>query len=211
MSENDIRLRCTQPAPVIMDGKPVVMPQESLVNLAAIRSHLELMALRQDRLLAGFWVDGKPVTTEEITQEGRAYREIKARSIGFWELGQELASSALTQLETLLERTRQAVLLVLINPWPVASRLAQELHADLRTLVVLISFLNELSGTQLSALMLGRNTMSNHLEEVATLCAHVEALELSKDNLALSDVLEQGFLPWLLELRQGLEHWGETP
>jgi hypothetical protein len=189
-----------RPVKIYLDGKAVTLPVETTNSLAAIRSHLELLALRQDRVLSALIVDGESVNLQQPPVLREGFRQVQAQSVGFGELGQELAGTAVGQTLAVYDRTQIAVALVLINSWAGASRMVQGLQADLRTLLIVMSFLQELCGAQFVNTIVNDLPLAQHWSNFGLIQQQIQAAVGQRSNLAVSDALERYLAPWLLRL-----------
>jgi hypothetical protein len=194
---------------VFLDGQRIELPGRTLESLAAVRAQLELIALRQDRVLAALAVDGVIIPAPQAVPLDKNFRQVQAQTISFQELGQHMAAVACKQVQALQARVEAAAALVLINEWPGAQRLASELEAGLRAMLILISFMHELCGNQLAELTLDRRPLAHHLERLGHIRHRWEVSEAQQDLFALSDVLVQYLAPWLQRLGQYLEKLNE--
>src|SRR5438876_3989500 len=86
---------------VIMDGKPIELPEHIKGSLTAIRSYLESLALQHDRVVSLFIVDGINVSTIEESLEIKGMQRVNADTIGLDELTRQLISTACDRLKHL--------------------------------------------------------------------------------------------------------------
>lgn len=198
------------PVRVFLDGKSLDLPNQCLVSLQAVRAHLELAAWRQDRILLGLKVDGKQVNLrQEICPESK-FRQVRGQSISLQEMGCGLADTARDRTRKLQHRVEALVSLVLINPWPMAFRLLQEVQVQLQGLVILIGFLHELCFTGLLQAQPEHQSMAPLVDRLVNIRNRLSRFRDRGDNLELSDELERNLAPWLHDLGAYLERFGHV-
>ncbi len=183
---------------------------DSLESLAAVRAQLEMIALRQDRVLADLLVDGIAVSLPHAATWSKSFSKVQANTITFSELGKHMAETASHQVMELHKRVEDTSTLVLINEWPNVQLLMQEMEFELRTLLIVISFLHELCGAVLSEVRLDDQSMTDHLDRLGMIRSRLLAAQQARDEFALSNVLELRLAPWLYQLSRFLTHVNES-
>lgn len=183
-----------------MDGKPVLLPESSCDSFSSLRAQLEMIALRQNRVLADVSVDGVvvPAGHDKLSLAGN--HQVKAQTISFQELGLQMAQTALRQTDQLEVHVEQALTRVLINEPAAAWKLMNDLDAELRPLLILVNFIQELRGTSLFQIETDPDCLGKHLEKISSIRAAWSHLEDRQEVLALSDLIEQQMLPWVVQL-----------
>ena len=86
---------------VIMDGKPLELPEHVNGSLTAIRSYLESLALQHGRVVSFFTVDGVIINIIEESIEIKGMQRVKADTISFDELTRQLISTSCDRLKQL--------------------------------------------------------------------------------------------------------------
>src|SRR5947209_554754 len=103
---------------VLLDGYPIALPQGSR-SLPAIRSHLEMLALQQQRVLCSFSVDGSATapSSSMVDNPSRepAFSRIEAQTFDLDEMPLRLLDLATQQAGHADSRVQSAISLVLIN------------------------------------------------------------------------------------------------
>jgi len=192
---------------VLLDGKAIEIPVSASQSLSEVRAHLELIALRQDRVLASLTVDGKAISLSQVSGMKGEFCLVQAFSIGFAELAQSVAITTRLQVCELKSKVDAAVTLVLINPWTPALQHLKQLEAELRTLLVVLHFLQELTGSPMMNIQFGNRTMLEHLSEFLSIINSIDHAESKQNLILLSDVLENKLSPWLNTLIGYLGNW----
>lgn len=185
---------------VLMDGKPVQVPESSLDSFSALRAQLEVIALRQNRVLADVCLDGVAIQADQAKLPLDGTHQVQAQTISFQELGLQMTQTALRQSDHLEIRAEQALTRVLINESAQAWELMRSLDAEIRPLLVLTSFMQELRGARLIELGVDPARFAQHLEKMQKIRAAWNHLESRQDVIALSDLIEQQLLPWVVQL-----------
>jgi hypothetical protein len=200
MAKKAKSVRRSSPVRVFLDGKSIRLPAAALNSLETVRTYLELTAMRQDRILLAFTVDGKMMNIRQPFFAETGFQQIRAHTISFGELGLQLAGAAKEQAQKLQAQAEACVSVVLINPWHNAHRLMQELQTELRMLIILICFLNELCAPGLIPLRVNDRPFGRHMERLGAIRGRLEAIGAQQDTLQLSDELEHNLAPWLEQL-----------
>lgn len=195
---------------VLLDGEPVALSGETLESLAAVRAQLEMIALRQDRVLADLLVDGIAVSLPHAATWSKSFHKVQANTITFSELGKHMAETAARQVMELQSRVEEMSTVVLINEWANVQLLMQEMEFELRTLLIVISFLHELCGTVLAGIQLDDQSLTDHLDKLGMIRSRLLAAQQGRDEFALSNVLELRLAPWLYQLGRYLIHVNQS-
>jgi len=195
---------------VLLDGKPVALAGQNASSLTAVRAHLEILALCQQRILFSLTVDGMALNLGDTSLPSRRFKRVVASTISFDQLRFQLLRAARKQVEHLKSRVEGAVLLALINDWPVVQRCWWDLLPDLKEPLVTLSFCTELfpqpPPLPLSVFR-GRVIEAEHL---GRLLSELESICEQRDGASFSDALEQRLLPWLEQLDDSLARFNET-
>src|SRR5689334_10264159 len=106
MAEND-----SLPAARIevrLDGLPIEIPPERQ-SFTAIHAYLELLALRQQRILCSLSVNDRPVNLTHPRPVPRGFTCVEAETMGLNEVPLQLIKAAVQQTRTLRTRVQSAV------------------------------------------------------------------------------------------------------
>ncbi len=207
MAEIDQNRNLGKQSKILLDGKKVEIPANAMHSLAEVRAHLELLALRQDRVLASLTVDGQPISLTQVSGVKEGFSLVQAFSIGFAELAESVASTTRLQVCELKSKVDSAVTLVLINPWGPVHQQLKQLEGELRTLLVVLHFLQELTGSPMTNILFGNRTLLEHLSEFLAIINCLDQAETQQNVITLSDVLENKLSPWLQTLIGYLSNW----
>ena len=185
---------------VIMDGKPLELPEHIKGSLTAIRSYLESLALQHGRVVSFFTVDGVIINIIEESIEIKGMQRVKADTISFDELTRQLISTSCDRLKQLHVIAESAITQVLINDWPEVQKLWEKWQPDFKSPILVVSFLRELCGVRLDELSCCNQTLGRHLTFFNPLIDDVEAVVATKNILQFSNLLEERYAPWLRQL-----------
>jgi len=205
MFGNDNR-PCKRPVQVFLDGKQVLLPEEVQKSLSAVRSQLELMALRQDRVLATMLVDGLAMELRRDACHKGDFHHIHAHTISFKEMGRQMAITAIRDILVLRAHVEKAITLVLINEWDWADRLLHHIKANFRIVLLVVSVLREICESSHCQLPTPMPPLDELLVRAKRIDIRIELLEDQQDLVAFSDFLEQEFEPWLHDIGIGLDY-----
>ncbi len=195
---------------VLLDGQLVRLPGRVLKSLAAVRAQLELMALRQERVLAALSVDGEAVSLPLAAAWSKDFRQVQAQTVSLVDLGRHMAAIARKQVDGLEARADSAAAVVLINEWASVSPLLDEFDADLQSVLLVISFLHELCGRRLAEMQLGGRNFPGHLDRLSAIRVALERARRRHDLWAISDILNQQLAVWLRGLGRYLARLSEA-
>src|SRR3954465_11928169 len=101
----------TRKIEVKLDGLPIELPSERQ-SFTAIHSYLELLALRQQRIICALTVDEKPVNLTQPRPISKEFVLIEAETMSLQEVPLRLVSAALQQTVTLRARVQSTSELV---------------------------------------------------------------------------------------------------
>jgi len=192
------------PTSVSLDGEMIPLLPWERSSLRNIRRALETLALRRQRVLMAFTVDGKSLSLQRSLEEISEYKVVVGRTAGIDFLGVELLSAARQQAQDLLERVRQISLLVLINKPRKGGELWLDLQPDLREPLLTLSFLPEITQISAEGLPVLTPSLIALTEELAGLSRRMDALtSLECDVLTLSEGFEL-VLSWLNNLMEAI-------
>jgi hypothetical protein len=187
---------------ITLDGQPVALGGKQSRSLQSIRSHLERVALKRQRVLFSLTINGAPVSLAESLSPFKTFHKIAARTIGFDQLGYQLVAVAADQVNSLHERIERLALQVMINDWPKAEALWWQLMPEVKDPLLTLSFVPPSvemlpHGEEIGAKALKRFTL-----DLVKILEDIEDILTRKELLELSDALENQLLPWL----RGLGH-----
>jgi hypothetical protein len=187
---------------ITLDGQPVALGGKQSRSLQSIRSHLERVALKRQRVLFSLTINGAPVSLAESLSPFKTFHKIAARTIGFDQLGYQLVAVAADQVNSLHERIERLALQVMINDWPKAEALWWQLMPEIKDPLLTLSFVPPSvemlpHGEEIGAKALKRFTL-----DLVKILEDIEDILTRKELLELSDALENQLLPWL----RGLGH-----
>jgi hypothetical protein len=192
---------------VLLDGSVLTVPTEHRHSLATLLSHLELTALRRQRVLASLTIDDQPVRIAESGESedfSEDWREIKATSISFGNLSRRLIGSATVNLQALRNGVEQAVLEVMINEPKILEPIWSRWHPDVLNTLAVFNLLRQLWHADRFDSWIGPAELQRHCEEIDHLVCDIQLAFLSPAepdatavSLALSELFEHRLLPWL--------------
>ncbi len=191
---------------VLLDGHAISLPDETLQSLSTVRAQLELMALRQERVLSALMVDGSSLDLQQAPPANLDFRQIHGLTISLVSLRCQIASTALRHAESLHKRAEALIPLVLINEWDPMCALTTQLKGDFQTLISLLGFLRELDDDTAPC-----QPLVDHWESAHIISARWASVEEQKDLIALSDWLEYSVAPWLRKLANHLKPITQCP
>jgi hypothetical protein len=191
---------------VTLDGQLVTLPSQFWGSITGIRAYLEMLALRQRRLLHTLLVDGVPFNVG-ITSRLRSFRSIAASTIGFDQLPLQLLSVAREQVNQLIGRVRSLVLTVVINDWAVAQEIWWKLLPDLKEPLLTLHFFPKICAAERKDIS---QALASHLDKLGQILAKLDHICIRRDQLALSDAFERSITPWLEEVKASLENWHQS-
>jgi hypothetical protein len=203
-----VPLEQTKPQ-ITLDGLPVEIPLRHR-SLKAIRAHLEILALAQNRILVSFNVDGNRTTPVQSEDKDGIFCRIVAESICFDQTPALILTAALHQTEHALARVESALTLVLINEGSVARELWWTLVTELKQPVLTLSFLPADALIAAEGCAPISKLRQWQFEQVTTLIRQVDEACHAQDAIRLSNALESRVLPWLNNLRDLINLWRET-
>jgi hypothetical protein len=201
------RFRSLPPRPaveILLDGQPVVLPTPAFSSLNQVRRHLELIALRQNRILARLRVDGIDLNLQSGEWEDSPFQSVQATTLTFRELYHKLLTTVQGQVSRLHRRVETTADQILINDWEGVKCLVRELLLEVRSPLVILSFLPELGGVALEAQSAKRPTLTEQMAQLTEIWQHLERCKATQDGGAVFDVLTQKLSPWLRQLNDFL-------
>ncbi|MEO8428096.1 MAG: hypothetical protein ABI651_13380 [Verrucomicrobiota bacterium] len=185
---------------VMMDGKPLELPEHVRGSLTAIRSYLESLALQHGRVVSFFTVDAIIINIMEESSEIRGMQRVNADTISFDELTRQLISTACDRLKHLHATAEGIITQVLINDWPEVQKLWESWQPDFKSPILVVNFLRELCGVRLDELRCCNQSLGQHLTFFNALIDELEAVVATKNILEFSNFLEERYAPWLQRL-----------
>ena len=194
---------------VKLDGQAVEVPAERR-SFAAIRSHLESLALKNQRILCALCVDGEPVNLIEPRRTAKPFTSIEGETMSLDQVPAQLISAALQQTTNVRTQVQSAVELVLINDSRYARELWWSLAITLKEPLLTLSLLPENIYLPAAGCASPRQLHAWQLEQLGCVIQDVENSCDAEDPAVLSDALEKRALPWLDKLHASLMLWLET-
>lgn len=185
---------------VTLDGQAVDLSLKQGKSLHAIRTRLETMALKRNRVLFSLTVNGVPVSLGESMSPFKTFHKVAARTISFSQLSFQLIGVAADQVNTLHERVERMALQVMINEWSKAEEMWWDLMPDLKDPLLTLSFVPQAiemlpHGQDISARAVKRFT-----DDLVLILEDIDAILERQELLEFSDALENDLLPWLRSL-----------
>lgn len=191
---------------VTMDGQPVDLPDWLGESLDAIKTYLECIAMKEERVLWTLQVDGIKLDLAEPDLLIDAFNSVRANTISYDELAERLVTAGRTKVHELLTELEPAVLNVLINDTAFAERLWYDWEPQLREPLFSLRALSELKRTNRTA-PFDSALLPTYLDQLGFTCSEVESLfvrnqfdENSADLVSLSEILDFTLIPWLRNL-----------
>jgi hypothetical protein len=194
---------------VKLDGVLVEIPAERH-SFAAIRSYLESLALKQQRILCALNVDGDPVNLIEPRRTSKPFATIEGETMSLNEVPAQLISAALQQTVKVRTQVQSAIELVLINDCRNARELWWSLATALKEPLLTLSLLPENVCTPTNGSASIMQLRKWQLEQLGCVIQDVDDSCDAEDPTVLSDALEKRALPWLDKLHASLKLWLET-
>jgi hypothetical protein len=193
---------------VKLDGLPIEIPSERL-SFAAIHSYLELLALRQQRIICALSVDENPMNLTH-PRPVNDFAAVEAETMSLEEVPIRLVSAALQQTIALRTRVQSATELVLINDIGQARQLWWELSTTLKEPLLTLSLLpDNICGPDN-----GRASLIQlrkwQLQQLGRIMEEVDEASNTIEPTQISDILERRLLPWIDTLVESLNLWQET-
>jgi hypothetical protein len=192
-----------------LDGLVVDVPAERR-SFAAIRSYLESLALKQQRILCALNVDGDPVNLIEPRRTSKPFVSIEGETMSLNEVPVQLISAALQQTVKVRGQVQSAVELVLINDSRRARELWWSLATALKEPLLTLSLLPENICSTANGSASIMQLRKWQLEQLGSVIQDVDDSCDAEDPTVLSDALEKRALPWLDKLHASLKLWLET-
>lgn len=206
MSNRDRHVGVKKNIEVLLDGRTISLPDETLQSLSTVRAQLELMALRQERVLSALMVDGSSLDLQQAAPANLDFRQVHGHTISLTSLRCQIATTALRHATSLHQKTEALVPMVLINDWEPMKTLTTHLRCDFQTLIALLGFLRELDDDTMPC-----QPLVDHWESAHIIVARWTCVEDQKDLIALSDWLEYSVAPWLKKLVHHLKPIAQCP
>ncbi|MFO1487429.1 MAG: hypothetical protein U1F65_03030 [Verrucomicrobiota bacterium] len=194
---------------VKLDGLAVEVPPHRR-SFAAIRSYLESLALKNQKILCALSVDGEPVHLTEPRRSPKPFGRIEGETMTMSQVPAQLISAALQQTFTVRAQVQAAVELVLINDSRRARELWWSLAITLKEPLLTLSLLPENFYLPANGAASPMQLHKWQLEQLGLVIQDVDNSCDSEDPTGLSDALEKRALPWLDKLHASLKLWLET-
>ena len=194
---------------VKLDGLAVSVPSERR-TFAAIRSHLESLALKNRRILCALCVDGEQVNLIEPRRHTKPFVSIEGETMTMSQVPAQLISAALQQTTNVRAQVQSAVELMLINDSRRARELWWSLAVTLKEPLLTLSLLPENIFTPADGSASPMQLHQWQLEQLGCVIQDVDNSCDAEDPTVLADALEKRALPWLDKLHVSLKLWLET-
>ena len=193
---------------VKLDGLPVEIPFDQR-SFAGIRSYLESLALRQQRVLCSLNVDGESVNLTQ-PRASKMFSRIDGETMGLHEVPTQLIKAALQQTASVRSRVQSAVELVLINEGSHSRELWWHIATALKEPLLTLSLLPDHVCGPVNGGASPMQLRQWQLQQLGYVIQDVDAACRLEESSALSDALEKRALPWLDNLRESLLLWQEA-
>lgn len=192
-----------------LDGLTVNVPPERR-TFAAIRAHLESLALKNHRILCALTVDGELANLTEPRRSGKPFATVEGESMALSQVPAQLISAALQQTVAVRAQVQSAVELVLINDGVRARELWWSLATTLKEPLLTLSLLPENIYLPADGSASPRQLHQWQLEQLGCVIQDVDKSCDAEDPAVLADAMEKRALPWLDNLHASLKLWLET-
>lgn len=194
---------------VTLDGLRVDLPPQRR-TLNAIRSYLETMAMKHQRIVCSFIVDGRRTNLDQPLFNAKKFSKVEAESIDLDQMPLQLIKTALQQTAQARQAVLSAAVQVLINDGVMARECWWNLTKDLKAPLLTLSLLPETicgpANGRASLLQLRKW----QLQQLASVIETVDDACWSEDTSVLSNALENCAVPWLDKLEESLDLWHKT-
>jgi hypothetical protein len=187
---------------VTLDGRGVELSLKQGKSLHAIRTRLEMLALKRNRVLFSLSVNGVPVNLTESMSPFKTFHKVVARTIGFGQLSFQLIGVAADQVETLHERVERMALQVMINEWHKAEEMWWGLMPELKDPLLTLSFVPHAIEALPNGHEISSKAVKRFTDDLVSILEDIEEIVERQELLELSNAIENDLLPWL----RGLAH-----
>jgi hypothetical protein len=191
---------------VTVDGKPVKLPEWLADSLTSVRTYLECVAMKRERVLWSLQVDGVKVDLTDAQLEMEEFQVIRASTISYDELAERLVAAGRTKVQDLLAEIQPASLLVLINGHDFAQQLWNSWEPQLREPLFSLRALKELNKTRENC-SLEIPDPANFLDHLTFVSDEVDSLFFVNDEkqnepdvVGFSEILDFTLVPLLKSL-----------
>jgi hypothetical protein len=194
---------------VKLDGLHIELPVERR-TFSAIRSYLESLALKQQRILCALTVDGEAVNLSAPRRSSKPFSMIEGETMSLNEVPVQLINAALQQTAHVRAQVQAAVELVLINDSRRARELWWDLACALKEPLLTLALLPDNHCITAPGTAPVTQLRKWQLEQLGQVIQDVDDSCDAEDPTVLSDALETRALPWLDRLHDSLKLWLET-
>lgn len=191
---------------VVLDGQPVGLPDWLGQSFDAIKTYIECIAMKDERVLWALNVDGLNVDLAQSDPLVNSFRHIHGQTISYNELADRLLSAGRSKVRELLRELEPAVLNVLITDEIVVEEAWCDWEPQFREPLFSLRALNELKQHDGSS-EVDPVVLNCHLDqltfticEVESLFAHRDRQDGSVDLVSFSEILDFTLIPWLKSL-----------
>lgn len=186
---------------VTIDNERVALPEWLSNSLASIKTYLECLVIKKERVLWTLCVNGVKVDPMTVAIPMDIVHQIQVSTITFDSLTDQLISAGQSKLAELASEIEAAVLIVVINEPEAALNLWKSWEPQLREPLLSLRALKELKGDTFFSVD-GVQALVERIEELGMIVSEVETLFDADDGTApdmvvLSEILEFTLLPWL--------------
>lgn len=192
-----------------IDGSAVVLPSRCS-SPAAIRCHLETLALERRRILYSLSIDGQPVDLHLPLSSFKTFYRVDAVTVALEETCLLLLKKAYQQTDRARECVETALTLVLINDGWAAREVWWNLASVLKEPVLTLSLLPDTACGAPEGDASLTQLRKWQLEQIAVIIKDVNEACHSEDTIPLSNAMENRVLPWLQNLAELICLWHET-
>ncbi len=186
---------------VFLDGVRVSVPAERR-SLAGICAWLEMMALRQRRVISTVRADGRTIGPDISGSGLQNVQLIEAETMGLEQMPLQVIATALEQTDRLLDHTAAALAQMCINDATGAREIWWRLAGELKLPLVTLSLLPQNAPAVGAAATLQQRRWQ--LEQLAQIIQSLDQEAQDGTARGLIGALETRLWPWLRALRQTL-------
>jgi hypothetical protein len=195
----------SQTLQVTVDGQPLELPEWLADSLPSIKTYLECLAMKKERVLWSLQVDGIKVDLADPAIPVNCFSRVRANTITYEQLATHLILAGHAKIKKLQVELEVAGLVVLINDRSVTRRLWQEWEPQLQEPLFSLRALRELKLPSLLPLFDPQPSCA-YSDEISLITCEIEALFQSEaaddtaDLIAFSEIVDFTLIPWLKRL-----------
>jgi hypothetical protein len=185
---------------VTLDGQAVELSSKQGKSLHAIRTRLETMALKRNRVLFSLTVNGASVNLGDSMSPFKTFHKVAARTISFSQLSFQLIGVAADQVNSLHERVQRMALQVMINEWAKAEEMWWALMPDLKDPLLTLAFVPQAIEMVPNGHEINSKAVKRYTDDLVSILEEIEEIIERQELLEFSNALENELLPWLRSL-----------